>query len=332
MKKYDVYGMGNALVDIVSTVDFDFLKEHDVEKGLMTLVDEDRQNELLKALNNENREMQCGGSAATSVMAVSQFGGKSYYSCKVSNDDFGKFYLKDISENGVDTNLTYETLEDGTTGKCLVLVSPDADRTMNTFLGITTTYSTEEIDKEALIASRFLYMEGYLVSTDHGKEAMIAAKKLAEENQVHTSLTFSDPAMVKYFRDDIHQIIGDGIDLLFCNEEEAMLYTGKDTLGEAREALKEVSKKFAITMGANGAIIFDGDTYIDIEPYAVNAIDTVGAGDMFSGAFLYAINNGHSYAEAGKLASLASSRIVSKFGPRLETLQARELLEELTRN
>lgn len=329
VNKYDVYGMGNALVDIVSSVGYDFLKDNEVEKGLMTLVDEERQNELISSLPKENREMQCGGSAANTVIAVSQFGGSSYYSCKVSNDNFGNFYLNDIASNGVDTNLNIDTLEPGITGKCLVMVSPDADRTMNTFLGITTTYSIKELNYEALMESNYLYMEGYLVSTDHGKEAMIKAKKFAEDNGIYTSLTFSDPAMVKYFRDDMKEIIGAGVDLLFCNEEEAMLYTGSDSLSEAREELKKISKRFAITQGSNGAMIFDGDTFIDIEPYKVEAIDTVGAGDMFSGAFLYAINHGHSFAEAGKLASLASSKIVSKVGPRISINEAKELMVEL---
>jgi sugar/nucleoside kinase (ribokinase family) len=116
---------------------------------------------------------------------------------------------------------------------------------------------------------------------------------------------------------------------LFCNEEEAMLYTGKETINEAREELKKVAKRFAITQGKNGAVIFDGDTFIDIEPYPVQAVDSNGAGDMFAGAFMYAITNGHSFADAGKLASLASSVVVTKFGPRLAWHEAKELLKKL---
>jgi sugar/nucleoside kinase (ribokinase family) len=329
-KKYDVYGMGNAIVDIVAEIDFDFLKEHDVEKGLMTLVEEERQDELLSALDLKSINLQGGGSAANSITALSQFGGQAFYSCKVSNDKFGKFFLEDLLHHGIDTNLSIGSLDNGSTGKCLVMVSPDADRTMNTFLGITTTYSVQEMDRNALLNSKFLYIEGYLVSSPSGKEAMIRAKKVAEENGISTSLTFSDPSMVKYFRDGMIEVVGQGIDLLFCNEEEAMLFTDTNDLKTAREELKKVARKFAITQGPNGAIIFDGDTFIDIEPYPVKAVDTNGAGDMFSGAFLYAINHEHSFAEAGKLASLASSKVVSKIGPRLKRNEAQELLHQLT--
>ncbi|MEQ8714859.1 MAG: adenosine kinase [Cyclobacteriaceae bacterium] len=328
-KKYDVYGIGNALVDIVVEVEDQFFKDHNVEKGLMTLVDEDRQHQLVDAMHIEEERMQCGGSAANSIIATSQFGGNSYYACRVSNDRFGKFYLKDLKSNGVDTNLTDATAPNGITGKCLVMTTPDAERTMNTFLGITSDFGVAELDLDALKKSTYLYIEGYLVTSPTAVEAMKLAKKTAEENGVKVALTFSDPSMVKYFGDQMKEIVGDGVDLLFCNEEEAMLFTGTDNLMDAREALKALASRFAITLGSNGAMIFDGDTFIDIEPYKVEAIDTNGAGDMFSGAFLYGITHGHSYAEAGKIASLASSKVVSKFGPRLEWHQAKEILNHL---
>ncbi len=331
-KNYDVYGIGNALVDIVTEVDDALLKKHQVEKGLMTLVDEERQHELVQAIDLNGSDMKCGGSAANSIIAVSQFGGSTYYSCKVANDDMGKFYLTDLQKNGVDTNLTEETSPTGITGKCLVMTTPDANRTMNTFLGITSTYSVNEVNEGALRDSDYIYIEGYLVTSENGREAMKHAKKLAEENGVKVALTFSDPSMVKYFRLEMAEVIGDGVDLLFCNEEEAMLFTETDSIEKAREELKKVAKRFAVTQGSNGAMIFDGDTFVDIEPYKVEALDTNGAGDMFAGAFLYGITHGHSYAEAGKIASLASSRVVSKLGPRLEWHEAKEILNHLFEN
>ena len=273
--------------------------------------------------------MQCGGSAANSIIAVSQFGGSSYYSCKVANDELGNFYQKDLKNNGVDSNLHSENLEKGITGKCLVMTTEDASRTMNTFLGITGDYSRTEIMEGALKDAQYLYIEGYLVTSENGQDAMKYAKKLAEDNGVKTALTFSDPSMVKYFKEPMESVIGASVDLLFCNEEEAMLYTGKDNITEAREELKKAAKRFVITLGANGAMIFDGDTFIDIEPYSVHAIDTNGAGDLFAGAFLYGITNGHSFADSGKLASLASSKVVTQFGPRLEWHQAKEILNQL---
>ena len=328
-KKYNVFGIGNALVDIVTEVDDKFLNDHNIEKGLMTLVDEDSQTRISNAINMNNSNKQCGGSAANSIIAVSQFGGSSYYSCKVANDELGQFYMKDLKDNGVDSNLQNHVLEEGITGKCLVMTTEDASRTMNTFLGITSNFSRAEVKEEALKDAQYLYIEGYLVTSDNGLDAMKYAKKLAEENGVKTALTFSDPSMVKYFKEQMESVVGASVDLLFCNEEEAMLYTGKETLNEAREELKKAAKRFVITLGENGAMIFDGDTFVDIEPYNVHAIDTNGAGDLFAGAFLYGITNGHSYADSGKLASLASSKVVTQFGPRLEWHQAKEILNKL---
>ena len=329
MAKYDIYGIGNALVDLIFEVDEKFLKDNTIEKGLMTLVDETRQKELIGKIEVNEEMMKGGGSAANSIVAASQFGAECYYSCKVANDQFGKFYLNDLKENGVDTKLTIDTAPEGHTGRCLVMTTPDAERTMNTFLGITSDFSVEEIDVEAIKSSKYIYVEGYLVPSPSGRAAVLKAKQIAQENNVKTAFTFSDPSMVKFFRSEMEEIIGDGVDLLFCNEEEAMLYTGQDTVWEAREALKKIAKRFAITLGKNGAMIFDGETFIDIEPYEVEAIDSNGAGDMFAGAFLFAINHGHSYAEAGKIASLASSKVVAQMGARLEWHQAKDILNHL---
>ncbi|MBD8488275.1 adenosine kinase [Echinicola sp. CAU 1574] len=328
-KKYNVVGMGNALVDMEFQVSDAFLSANGVEKGLMTLVDEERQNELMKVIDTAEAKKQCGGSAANSIIAVSQFGGSSYYNCKVANDTLGKFFVEDLKASGVDHNLNVEALEEGITGKCLVMVTDDAERTMNTFLGITQEFSTKDINEAIINDAEYLYIEGYLVTSPNGKAAMKQAKKLAEQSGTKVALTFSDPAMVKYFKEGFDEVIGASVDLLFANEEEAMLYTGKDNLQEAREELKKVAKHFVITQGKNGAMIYDGDTFIDIEPYKTEAVDSNGAGDMFAGAFLYGITNGHSYASSGKLASLASSRIVSQFGPRLEWHEAKEVLEKL---
>ena len=309
MKKYDVTGIGNALVDIEFEVSDAFLDKFGIEKGLMTLVDEDRQGELMAAINTKTSKLQCGGSAANSIIAVSQFGGKSYYCCKVANDELGKFFTDDLREAGVNHNLDPFQLEEGITGKCLVMVTADAERTMNTFLGITEKFSTSQLNEEAIKASKYLYIEGYLITSPNAKEAMMAAKKIAEENEVKVAITFSDPAMVKYFGEGFQE--------------------GKDNVADAAEDLKKIAKHFVITQGKNGALIFDGDTFIDIAPYPTVAVDSNGAGDMFAGAFMYGITNGHSYASSGKLASMASSKIVSQFGPRLTWEEAKAVLERL---
>lgn len=324
-KKYDVYAIGNALVDMEYEVNDEFFAKYKLDKGLMTLVDEARQNELLDALGGTPKKQQCGGSAANTIIAVAQFGAKAFYSCKVASDPIGNFYFQDLQDNGVDSNLKTQNRHSGTTGKCLVMITPDAERTMNTFLGITSTISTDEVDADAIKNSKYMYMEGYLVASPTGKQAAIEARKIAENAGVKTALTFSDVNMVKFFKEGLIEMVGNGVDLLFCNESEAMAYTGTEEIHEAREALKKVAKTFVITRGENGAMIFDGDTFIDIEPYAVKAVDSNGAGDMYAGAFLFAITHNHSYASAGKLASLAASRVVSQFGPRLKWHETQEI-------
>lgn len=329
MKTYDVYGIGNAIVDIVTEVDIDFFEKNHVEKGVMTLVDEKRQIELMKAIDMKKSRMSGGGSAGNTVVALNQFGGKSFYSFVVARDEIGKFFLEDLRRNGVDTNVKFENCSPGLSGRCLVMTSPDAQRTMNTFLGVSSFLSPEHLDEESIRNSSYVYLEGYLVPSPNGLAAMKQAKKIAERNKVNVALTFSDPSMVKYYSEQMEEIVGASVDLLFCNEEEAMIFTGTNSVIEAREKLKQVARHFAITLGANGAMIYDGDTFIQIEPYNVRAVDTNGAGDMFSGAFLYGITHHHSYAEAGKLASRASSSVVRQWGPRLEPHQAKKILSEL---
>lgn len=328
-KTYDVCGIGNAIVDIVTEVEYDFFDKNGIEKGVMTLVDEKRQEQLMKAIDMKKSKVSGGGSAGNTVVAVNQFGGKSFYSCLVANDELGKFFLDDLKKHGVDTNLKYENCPAGHSGRCLVMTSPDALRTMNTFLGVSSMLSPGQLDEAAIKNSNYLYLEGYLVASPAGLEAMKEAKRVAERNKVSVALTFSDPSMVKYFSKPMEEIVGASVDLLFCNDEEALIYTGTDSITAAREKLKQVAKRFVITLGANGALIFDGDTFIQIEPYKVKAVDTNGAGDMFAGAFLYGINHGHSFADSGKLASLASSRVVTQWGPRLDLPTVKKVLSDL---
>jgi sugar/nucleoside kinase (ribokinase family) len=328
-KKYDVYGIGNAIVDIVTEVEHDFFEKNGIEKGVMTLVDEQRQIELMKAIDMNKSKVTGGGSAGNTVTALSQFGGRAFYSCLVAKDDLGKLFLDDLKKDGVDTNLAHADCPPGHSGRCLVMTSPDAMRTMNTFLGVSSFLSPEHLDEAAIKDSSYVYLEGYLVASPKGLEAMKAAKKIAEKHKVEVALTFSDPSMVKYFSQQMQEVVGASVDLLFCNDEEALIYTGTNTIAEAREKIREIAKRFVITLGKNGALIYDGDTYIQIEPYKVTAVDTNGAGDMFAGAFMYGITHHHSYAEAGKLASLAASRVVSQWGPRLETAQVKKVLADL---
>ncbi len=193
MAKYNVYGIGNALVDMEFQVEPEMLQKLKIDKGVMTLMDEAHQTEIMEQLQNFACKKSSGGSAANTMVAISQLGGKSFYSCKVANDETGTFYLQDLKDCGVDTNVHNGDV--GITGKCIVLVTPDADRTMGTFLGISSSLSEQELVTEALIDSEYLYLEGYLVTSPTGKAAGIKARELAQSKGVKTSLSLSDANM-----------------------------------------------------------------------------------------------------------------------------------------
>jgi sugar/nucleoside kinase (ribokinase family) len=324
-KKYNVYGLGNALVDMEFEVSTELLNKLNIDKGVMTLMDEPQQNEIVRHLP-EPCKQSCGGSAANTLVALSQLGGQGFYSCKVANDETGTFYLQDLLNSGLDTNLEINNRPSGITGKCLVLVTPDADRTMNTFLGITGNISEHELNFEALQNSQYLYMEGYLVSSPTAKSTALKAKQIAEKAGVKISLSLSDANMVDYFKDGLLEIIGDGLDFIFSNEIESLKMAETGDLNTAIDYLKTISKGFAITRGPKGSLIFDGQEIIEIEPTKVKAVDTVGAGDMYAGAFLYGITNNLSFADSGKLASAASAYLVTSFGPRLTTEELKSIL------
>ena len=328
--KYDVYGVGNALVDKEFEVDDDFFQSHKIEKGLMTLVDYDQQQALLNILKEKFgvKKRAGGGSAANTLYALSQFGGNAFFSCKVANDEPGAFYLDQLGHDNIEINSESQRGE-GTTGRCLVMISPDAERTMHTYLGVSETVSAADLDFDAAKASEYIYLEGYLVTSPSAKAAIIELKKFAEQNQIKTAMTFSDPAMLEYFKDSVVEVLGTGVDLLFCNEREALLYTGAADLDQACKIMQTKARQFAITRGAEGALLFDGEKYIAIAPHAVTAVDTNGAGDMFAGAFLYALTQGKNFETAGKLASRASAAVVSSFGPRLEADLHQQIIAEV---
>lgn len=330
MKKYHVYGIGNALVDKEFEVEDAFFAEHGIEKGFMTLVSNEQQEQLLNTLTQRAglTKRSGGGSAANTLYALSQFGGKAYFSGKVANDETGDFYVAQMSGHNIETNLANEAPH-GTTGRCLVMISPDAERTMHTFLGVSAEVSVAELNVDAIKAAEYVYFEGYLVTSPSALQAVKEMKRIAEQHGVKTVMTFSDPSMVEYFKPQVSEVLGSGVDLLFCNEKEILLWTGAATVEDACESLKAHARQFVVTRGARGALLYDGKSYIDVAPHKVKAVDTNGAGDMFAGAFLYAITQKHDFATAGKLASLACAKLVTSFGPRLEPQQHQEILQQM---
>jgi sugar/nucleoside kinase (ribokinase family) len=333
-KKYHVYGMGNALVDMEFKVEDRFLKKMAIEKGIMTLVDDHLQKNLLGELDHLHCTRACGGSAANTLIALAQLGGKGFYSYKVAKDELGQFYQKNLQENNVSMAIekSVEVLDNSQnemdTGKCLVLVTPDADRTMMTYLGATQTFSTHQLVEEELAQSEYLYVEGYLVTSENGRMAMKQAKEWARKHGVKVALSCSDPAIVKFFHQYLIEFIGDGLDFIFCNEKEAMGFWENDSFDVVCEKMKTFAQNFAITLGASGAKVYDGKDFYHIPSFPVKAVDTNGAGDMFAGAYLFGLTQGYSVQDAGLLASQAASEVVANMGPRLNADHVKNILQD----
>lgn len=330
-RKYNVYGVGNALVDSEYEIHDAFLETTGIKKGTMALIQREERLALMDKLEEHEHQVikqSGGGSAANTIVAIAQFGGESFYTCKVASDHIGDFFLADLKKAGVDTNMPEDNSlrEEGHTGECISMISPDAERTMATHLGITENVSPQDLNAAAIKNSDFLYIEGYLVSSEVSITAARAAQAIAKSANVKIALTLSDPAMVEFFRDNFDGLVGAGVDLIFCNKDEALLWTGADDVDGAVETLKKHCPTFVITLGAEGSIVYDGSLHT-VEAVPTKAVDTTGAGDIFAGAFLYGITNGKSYVESADLGNKAASHLVSSFGARLSQAEIDKYLK-----
>ena len=317
---YDVYALGNALVDEVHHVEDSFLVSHSLPKGHMTLVEEAQLDALIADLDHSAPERMSGGSAANTAYAVQGFGARAYYSCKVTDDATGQHFLEDLARAGIHTN-TNAASPDGKSGRCLVLVTKDAERTMNTYLGISSSLSPSEIDEAALAAARYFYVEGYLSSSPTSLEAAIACRQLAEDQNVRTAVTLSDPSMVEFFRDNLAKILGNGVTHLFCNEEEALAWARTDRLDVAVAELKDIAHSCNITLGARGSLCVSASGHAEEVPgYTVKAVDTNGAGDIYAGACLAAWAQDAEPARAARFGNYAAAQLVQRYGARLPAI------------
>ncbi len=313
-KNIQICGFGNGLVDLQYTVTDLELSELGLKKGDMTLADSEQQNALLNKLSNITHNRCSGGSAANSIIAFTQLGGKSAYQTVLGNDDYGKFYANEFSELNI--NLRYKSLDEYSTGTCVILITPDGERTMHTYLGATAYFRPEFVDEDLIKESEWLYIEGYEFSQEWSTEAIFKAIKCAKENNTKVALTFSADFIISVFRDNL-QKAAQQADLIFCNESEAMNFTATDNYESAFDQLSATCPNVVVTLGKNGAIYkWDGKVYY-VPAYSAEVIDTTGAGDMFAGAFLFGLINDYSPIVAGHLASFASGRIVAQYGARI---------------
>lgn len=324
MPKLGVVAVGNALVDVLSQCDDSFIqaqnKSHGMEKGAMTLIDEQRAIELYAHMN-EGVESS-GGSSGNTMAGFASFGGKGGFIGKVADDELGNIFRHDLKSMGV----IYDTeplILGAKTGRCLILVTPDAQRTMNTFLGASSELTPEDIDEDLIAQAQVTYLEGYLFDKDTAKAAFIAAAEAAHKSGHRVALTLSDPFCVDRHRSDFLRLVENHIDILFANEEEIKSLYMQQDFDDAISAVSKHVEVAAITRSEKGAVIISKGKTIKIDAQPVdNVIDTTGAGDQFAAGFLYGFTQGMPLEECGKLGAIAAAEVISHMGPRPQTSYA----------
>jgi sugar/nucleoside kinase (ribokinase family) len=312
--EFDVVGIGNALVDVIAHATDDFLEAHDLVKGAMTLIETERAVELYAALDSAV-EMS-GGSAANTMCGVASLGGSAAYIGKVNGDDLGDVFGHDMRAVGVAFRGRRHGLPTPT-GRCVIVVTPDAERTMNTYLGVSSFLNVDDVDDAAVAGGKILYMEGYLFDRDDAKEAFRHAARIAHRHDRMVSLTLSDSFCVDRHRTDFRSLVRDDVDLLFGNEEELRALYAVDSFEEALDAVRSECHLAAITRGARGCVIVSKDELIEVPAVPVEAVlDTTGAGDLFAAGFLHGLTSGLELAECGHRGSVAAAEVISHVGPR----------------
>ena len=332
--KLDISSLGNAIVDVQFSIEEDFvskLEKMSIPKGAMTLIEAEEQSNLISLLTEEYGEpkLSCGGAATNSIVAASNFGSICHFSCKVRNDDLGIFYLENLSKNDV-LHSKQASESDLSTGQCVVMVTPDAERTMCTYLGISNLLSSKDLDKLAIRNSKYLFLEGYLVTSESALKACYEAIEVAKAANTKIVISLSAAAIVNAFRDQMNSLIKLGCDLLFCNESEACAFSQHEDVLKAEEFLRSVSSQNLITLGKNGSMIWDGSKLETIEGFDVKAVDTNGAGDIFAGSVLHKICEGHDLTSSAKFGCFAASKKVEKFGPRLSQKEYKSIYENFS--
>ena len=315
--KYGVTAIGNAIVDILAPATDAFLAEQSakgMQKGGMTLIDAARAEELY-ALMGPATEMS-GGSAGNTMAAFASFGGKGAYIGKVANDQLGKVFRHDIRAIGVDF-FTSPLENSAPTAQCLILVTPDAQRTMNTFLGACVKLGPADVDENLIANSEITYLEGYLFDEPQAKEAFFAAARYVEKHNRKLALTLSDSFCVNRYRNEFLDFIENHVDILFANDEEIKALFQVSSVEDAIQAIAPLCNLSAVTMSEKGSVIISGGQTISVKAVPpAELVDTTGAGDAYAAGFLYGLTEGKPLQECGYLASLAASEVISHMGPR----------------
>ena len=316
--RYDVVGVGNALVDMIALVDDGFLDEHAMTKGSMMLIETDRALHLSSSLATaaSSTTRTSGGSGANTLAGVASLGGAAAFVGKVSDDDLGREFAADMAAIGVDFHSGGPGV-DVPTGRCLIAVTPDAQRTMNTYLGVSTLLTFDDVDDALVSAGAVLYLEGYLYDRPEAKAAFRAAAALAHEHGRVVSLTLSDSFCVDRHRDDFRRLVTDEVDLLFANENELLsLYETAD-FDEAVALLRRDCHVAAVTRSEKGAVVVTRDDVHAVPAVpGVDVVDTTGAGDMFAAGFLRGYTQGRDLTSCARIGAIAAAEVISHVGPR----------------
>ncbi len=313
-KCYDVVALGNAIVDILASCDDNFLKECNMNKGVMQLLFTEQEANALYDKMPSSQETS-GGSAANTIAVIAGLGGKTGFMGKVADDQLGRIFSHDIKASGTD----YETAflkSDVSTAKCMILVTPDAERTMNTYLGASVEFDPSDVNEDMIKRSKILYLEGYLYDKPKAKTAFDEAAKIAQKNGCEVALTLSDPFCVGRHKDDFLKIIKERVDILFANEEEVKALYPELSLDDALSSIAQDVKIVAMTVGARGSVIISGDSRYEVPAVSTNVVDTTGAGDSYAGGFLYGYTNGDSLDICGAYGSACAGAVIAHMGAR----------------
>ena len=312
---YDITAVGHAIVDVLAPSDEAFLTRHDLHKGSMTLIDTHRALSLSEVMNDS--EMASGGSAGNTISGAASFGAKCAYVGKVAHDSMGEFFAHDLRKMGVEFRTPVLHDDPTPTGRCLINVTPDGQRTMATFLGAAALVSPKDLDEEIIKASQITYLEGYLFDTPSGRETFAKAAQVARSSGRKTAITLSDGFVVNRWRDDLLAFIDRHIDLVFANESELLALFQTDDFFKALRYLRGKTELAFVTRGAEGSVVAKLDDIHTIKASPVDTVvDTTGAGDQYAAGVLFGLTQGLHVTACGQLGSLAAAEVIGHYGPR----------------
>ncbi len=319
MKKTLIYGVGNALVDSEYKVTDKELNQLNLTKGCMELNDIDNHIKLSNELKNKHGivKMMPGGSVANSLYALAQFGENVVFTGRISRDNIGASFEESLKFVGMQSAI--KQVENGITGECIVMITPDHERTMYTYLGVSSDLSKEDISKDAIINSEYLLIEGYLVTSDATKNVAKYCLDIANENSIKKIITLSDPNVVSFFKQNMMELIHKKFDIIFCNKQEAFNISSTDNINDSIKFLKSFSNEIIITSGSDGAYVYRDNNLTHVVSDNIIPVDLTGAGDMFLASYLLSKTKNKSISESIEFSNKCSGKIIQKYGAKFDS-------------